>query len=71
MAISKRKAAANARKYYKEHPAYRREKIEDRKEYRERNRQSDNAYAREYYRTHSKYRKYKIQYAKSYRKAHK
>ena len=59
-----------ARDYYKSHAKYRREKIEDRKEYYHEHQKSQNAYAREYYRKNPSYRKYKIKYAVNYRKSH-
>lgn len=60
-----------AREYYRKNAKYRRQRIEDRKEYYHDNQNSQNAYAREYYRKNAKYRKYKIKYAADYKKAHK
>lgn len=70
MALSKKENARKSRKYYQTHSAYRKKRIEDRKDYYEDHRQSQNAYAREYYRKNPNYRKYKINYARNYRKSH-
>lgn len=60
-----------ARKYYKENAKYRREKIEDRKDYAKSHRRKEADYAREYYHSHPQYKKYKQAYARAYKKAHK
>lgn len=67
--MSTTKEKSEARKYYKEHAAYRRKKIDARKEYYHDHQTDQNAYAREYYHSHPSYRKYKIRYARDYRKA--
>ena len=71
MALSKKENAKKSRKYYQTNASYRKKRIEDRKEYYDEHRQSQNAYAREYYHSNPSYKKYKIAYARAYRKSHK
>ena len=69
--MSKQENNRYARKYYKTHPKYRKQKIEDRKEYYKEHQKAQNAYERKRYHTNQSYRKWKIAYAKAYQKKHK
>ena len=60
-----------ARKYYAEHPKYRKKKIEDRKERAKNNKTAEAEYSRKYYHSHPEYRKYKIAYSRNYKRSHK
>lgn len=57
-----------SRNYYKTHPKYRKQKIEDRKTYYKEHQKEQNAYERKRYHSNPQYRKYKIAYAKNYQK---
>lgn len=69
--MSTTKEKKYSRDYYKTHPKYRREKIQQRKDYYHDNQKEQNAYERKRYRTNQQYRKYKIAYAKAYQKRRK
>lgn len=70
MAVTKTQANKYARNYYKTHAKYRKQKIQDRKDYYHEHQKDQNAYERARYRKNPQYRKYKIAYAKAYAKAH-
>lgn len=69
--MSTAKEKKYAREYYKEHPKYRKKKIEDRKAEARNNKTAEAAYSRKYYATHPEYRRYKIAYSRRYRRSHK
>lgn len=65
------KEDAYARRYYKTHSAYRRKKINERKEYAKSHKKEEAAQSREYYHSNSEYRQRRIKQVQRYNKSHK
>lgn len=68
---SKSKVNARARRYYRTHEEYRREKIEDRKEYASTHKKEEARKSREYYHSNPEYRRRRIKQVTAYNQAHK
>lgn len=71
MALSRSKANARARRYYRTHENYRREKIEDRKDYASSHKKEEARKSREYYHSNPEYRRRRIKQVAAYNKTHK
>ena len=61
---------AYARRYYKTHSAYRKKKINDRKEYAKSHKKEEAEQSREYYHSTPTYRKRRIAQVSAYNKSH-
>ncbi len=64
------KEKAYARKYYRTNPAYRRKKIEDRKDYASSHKEEEATQSRKYYHSTPSYRRRRILQVAAYNRSH-